>query len=206
MQCTNPFCLGEPFCSEWGSCSRMETPAKKSKLDSTLGRFSKPCSSAEMQVICQGYIPKNTCKATAWVLKVFKAWREQRAEEKDGKCLKDILDSPKVELLNFWLLHFVVEACCEDGKPYPPATINNILSGLNWFAKSKAPRGEVVPNFMDAKNPAFQDLRGALQVSFETYAKHLLVLLLNTPLLSARRRKIYCGNQKLLVIMFPWSF
>ena len=105
MQCFNPFCLSESFCSEWDSCSGMEPPAKKSKPDSTLSRFSESCSSAEMQVICQGYIPKNTRKATTWALKVFKAWREQRAKEKDRKCPEDLLDSPKVEPLNLSSKH-----------------------------------------------------------------------------------------------------
>ena len=57
MQCSNPFCLSQLFCSEWDSCSGMEPPAKRSKPDSTLGRFSEPCSSAEMQVTVLGLHP-----------------------------------------------------------------------------------------------------------------------------------------------------
>ena len=45
-----------------------------------------------------------------------------------GNVQKDLLDSLKVEQLNFWLSSFVVEVCHKDRKPYPPATINNILA------------------------------------------------------------------------------
>ena len=30
--CTNPFCLGEPWCTEWDCCSK-EPPAKKTRIN-----------------------------------------------------------------------------------------------------------------------------------------------------------------------------
>ena len=140
----------------------MEPPAKKPKTGT--GRFSQPFSSSEMEKICHGYVPNNTAKATTWALKVFKAWRDHRGEETDGKCPKDLLESPNVDTLNFWLSRFVVEARREDGNPYPPASINNILAGLYRYTMSLAPSSMSVPNFMDTKDPAFRDLRGAMEV------------------------------------------
>ena len=72
-----------------------------------------------MKEICQGYVPRNTNKATNWALKVFQSWREQRGEQQDRICPVDLLESNNVELLNFWLSHFVVEAHREDGNSYP---------------------------------------------------------------------------------------
>ena len=46
-------------------------------------------------------------------------------KENEGKSPKD-LDSLKVEQLSFWLLRFVIDVRHEDGKPYPPATINSL--------------------------------------------------------------------------------
>ena len=98
----------------------MEPPAKKC-------RFSSPHSPTSMEKICEGYVPKNTSKSTSWAQRVFRAWREQRNERKDDKCPETLLEEPQVELLNFWLSRFVMEARGEDGKPYPPSSINTIV-------------------------------------------------------------------------------
>ena len=104
----------------------MDPPPKRSKTESSIGRFPKPCSSSQMKEICQGYVPRNTNKATNWALKVFQLWREQRGEQQDGVCPVDLLESNNVELLNFWLSRFVVEARREDGNSYPPAIIHDL--------------------------------------------------------------------------------
>ena len=90
-----------------------------------------------MKEICQGYIPRNSNKATNRALKVFQSWREQRGEQQDGICPVDLLETNNAELLNFWLSRFVVEARREDGKSYPPATIHNLLSGIYRYSKSR---------------------------------------------------------------------
>ena len=143
--CENAFCLGEPFCSEWETCSWMEPRPKRSKTESSIDRFPKPCSSSQMKEICQGYIPRNTNKATNRALKVFQSWREQRGEQQDGICPVDLLEANNAELLNFCLSRFVVEARREDGKSYPPATIHNLLSGIYRYSKSRK-RKKVLPS------------------------------------------------------------
>ena len=79
----------------------------------------------------------------------------------------DVLESSNVNTLNFWLSCFVVEAHLKDGNPYPPTTINNILSGLNRYTKSAVPSGMIVPNFMNTNDPAFHDLRGAMEIRYQ---------------------------------------
>ena len=83
-----------------------------------------------MGKICQGYVLSNTRKSTSWAVRVFQSWREQRNKHVTEQCPEKLLEKPTVELLNYWLSRFVVEVCCEDEKPYPPASINNILAGL----------------------------------------------------------------------------
>ena len=83
-----------------------------------------------------------------------------------GMCPADLLESPTIDSLNFWLSCFVIEARRADGKQYPASTINNILAGLYRNAKAEATTGVVVPNFIDTRNPEFRDLRGAMQVCF----------------------------------------
>ena len=55
----------------------------------------------------------------------------------------------------------------EDGKPYPPSTIQNIMAGLYRYTKDKAPTGTVVLKFMSTRDPTFRDLRGAMEVRYQ---------------------------------------
>ena len=116
-------------------------------------RFGSPAPASEMEQICKGYIPPNTQKATDWSLHIFKEWQAKR-----NKGVKQVpmnlLEEPSVKELNKWLSCFVVEAACEDGKPYPPSSISNILAGLYRYAKSCGN----CPNFMNRKDPQFKDL------------------------------------------------
>ena len=63
----------------------------------------------------------------------------ERNELSPEQFPEDLLKEPKAVLLNYWLSRFVLEARCKDGKPYPLATINNLLSGLYRFSKSSVP-------------------------------------------------------------------
>ena len=67
----DPFCLGEPWCSEWGCCIDMEPPKKKA---TAADHFSASVSRSSMENICKGYMPKNMGKATVWALWPFNEW------------------------------------------------------------------------------------------------------------------------------------
>ena len=106
---------------------------KKCRLSLSLGkdRF-KSSTSAEVESACKAFMPKNTERCTEWALCVFHAWWNQRSSEGE-KCLKDLLETPMVELLNQWLPVFVIKARRENAERYPAATINQLLAGL-WRA------------------------------------------------------------------------
>ena len=126
-------------------------------------RFGVPHSPTSMAKICQGYVPPNTTKCTSWALRVFRAWHEERNKHLVEQCPENLLEKPTVDR---WLSRFVIDVRREDGKPYPPALINNILAGLYRYSKSCVPTGVVCPNFMSRKDPSFRDLTGAIQVRY----------------------------------------
>ena len=52
------------------------------------------------------------------------------------KCSEDLLERPDVGNLNHWLAHFLVKCRRENGMPYPPSSVTNILVGLYCYCKS----------------------------------------------------------------------
>ena len=143
----------------------MAEPPRKKRKAGIRDRFVAPLSPSSMERVCKGYVPKNTTKATDWALRVFEQWKENRNyTSPEERVPEKLLEDGNAELLNLWLARFVVEIRRADGEPYPPSSINSILSGLYRYCKACAPTGSPPPNFMDRKNPHFRDLTGALQV------------------------------------------
>ena len=131
-----------------------EPPKKKAKK-----RFAEPASAEEVAVITKGYTPSNTAKNTSWSVRVFQEWCIARKGcSKDEACNPHLIDSPDVESLNFWMPRFVAEVRRQDGKPYPPKTIHQILAGLQRYMLDKNP---LFPQFLDQKNPIFIDIHRA---------------------------------------------
>ncbi len=129
-------------------------------------RFVSPTSNKDMEKICKGVIPKNTQKSTDWAIGVFEEWRTNRnlaTKDSAEQCPTNLLEQPTSESLNHWLARFVTETRREDGKPYPPSSINGLLAGL--YRKCRE-YDRNCPNFMDRKDTKFRELTGALQVRF----------------------------------------
>ena len=146
--CSKSSCLGEPWCSDWRCCDTdpgSQPAAKRTGVDGERlqeGRFTAPHSPTTMSKICQGYI---TTKSISWAVRVFRSWCDERNKRVEEQCPETLLEEPTVDNLNYWLSRFVVEVSREDGKPYPPTSINNILAGLYRYAKSCLPTGVVCP-------------------------------------------------------------
>ena len=51
---------------------------------------------------------------------------------KQQLCPLDLLKNPIVEDLNYWLSR-LVDVCNQDGKPYSPRIIHQILSGMQSY-------------------------------------------------------------------------
>ena len=84
-------------------------PSKRKKTtEAPGGRFATPLSPKSMGHVCQGFIPKNIKKCTSWALQLFKQWTVQYVGNEEI-CPDNLLEEPKSNLLNYWLVRFVVE-------------------------------------------------------------------------------------------------
>ena len=112
-----------------------------------------------MSKLCEGYTPDNTKKNTGWAVRVFDEWRNERSDACDEECPADLLESPSVESINYWLSRFVVECRRRDGEHYPSTTLYQLLAGLLRYSRSKS---KDCPNFLDKTDHRFRELRGAV--------------------------------------------
>jgi len=76
-----------------------------------------------------------------------------------------LLDNLNAQSLYYWLSQFVVQILRNNGNPYLPTSILNILAGLYQYCKALVPD---CPNFMDTRNQHFM---GALQVRYHELHK-----------------------------------
>ena len=137
-----------------------QPPKKKAKLSKAKltvdERFAKPKTGDEVADITKGYVPPNTAKNTTWALRVFEEWRCARNKKcTDAVCDPNLLVSPDADSLNFWIPRFVAEVRRQDGEPYPPKTIHQLLAGLQRHMLENNP---LAPKFLDTKNPVFRDI------------------------------------------------
>lgn len=84
----------------------------------------------ECDKLKEGYTLANTAKSTKWALNNFAAWKDARAKAQQEKCPDDLLTSSDPALLCKWLTRFVVATRTTQGKPYPPSTLYQLLTGL----------------------------------------------------------------------------
>ena len=115
--------------------------SKKPKKDTSVAtkkHFGSPLKDGEMKTVVKRHVPLNTQKNTLWALNCFREWmivRNERAR-RDGNedsCPEDLLDSPDTQNLNKWIPRFVTEVRNQKGEPYPPRSINLLLSGLQRY-------------------------------------------------------------------------
>ena len=68
-------------------------------------------------------------------LKTFTAWIHQHEHFKE-KCPDNLIAVADAKLLSIWLSTCTAEVRRADGQPYPPRTLDNILSGLLQYIHS----------------------------------------------------------------------
>ena len=66
--------------------------------------------------ICKGYVPANTKRNTEWSRRVFAEWRASRDDEE--VCPPDLLETPNIKKLNFWIPRFINEVRRIDGQQF----------------------------------------------------------------------------------------
>ena len=144
-------------------------PSKKKKLSLGRPRFEKPKSAEEMQEIFKGYVPANTAKSTAWGVKVFQDWRSERNRNVlEEQCPSDLFETPDPVQINFWLSRFVAEVRKQNGEPYPPRSIQLILSALQRKMLDTNPEA---PKFMDQSVTVFRGLHRTCDSVYREFHK-----------------------------------
>ena len=90
-------------------------------------RFAKAKTVDEVADITKGFVSPNTAKNTTWAMQVFEEWRCVRNKNCTGDeiCGANLLESPHIDSLNFWMPCFIAEVRRQDGKPYPPKIFQN---------------------------------------------------------------------------------
>lgn len=125
---------------------------------------------------------RNTIKSTAWAVKTFQEWKQDRNESfPENPVPVDILDQrydkQDVTPLVHWLSKFLVEARNKEGCMYSPTSLHGLLCGLLRHMREKNP---YTPNFMDRYDPRFKELHVLMNTfanlreqGFRTYRKIL---------------------------------
>ena len=135
---------------------------KRSKK-SVEGRF-KMSSSPEIAKAKKGFIPANTQRSTNWAVHTFEMCRKQRNVQSPGSvCPDDILLLDDTATLCHWLCVFCKEARREDGEPYTPRSITQLLSGIQRYIREKKQCRITV---LDGKSPDFLLLHRLLDTLF----------------------------------------
>ena len=103
--------------------------------------------------------PKNTKTATKWALDNFYSWMRHRnntAKTDVDKCPETILEDMDPKMLNKWLSAYIAETRKVNGDPYPPATLQSLLSGL--LRHTRSVDESRAPSTFATDNPAFKEL------------------------------------------------
>ena len=135
---------------------------KKPKQD----RFAAPTTESDMSRIVKGYTPANTQKNTDWARRVFSEWRAARNAKVGAAgelCPEDLFEKPEVMLLNHWIARFITEVRRQDGKPYPPRSIHQLLAGLQRYMLSMK---SDAPKFLDRKDVRFAPIHGTCETIY----------------------------------------
>ena len=105
---------------------------KKPLKDSNSSRSASPTKSDQFDKAAEGVVPANTRNSTNWAVRTFLLCIEERKKrETQEKIEPDILSCNNADRVSFVMRLFVLEVRKADGGKYLPATIRNLLSGLN---------------------------------------------------------------------------
>ena len=139
--------------------------SKKAKVPlSPSTRFNTTVSEEEIAKTSKGCVPVNTTRSTGWALRTYQSWARQRNQRCQNQCPVDLFDKiyPPDVICNI-LQKFVTEARRDDGSPYPPKTLYQLLCGLLRHSRGVQ---EDPPNFLDRKDVRFKKLHGTCDCVF----------------------------------------
>ena len=116
-------------------------------------RFSET-TFEEVEEMAKRKVPKNTEKTSKWAITNLKEWFDDyNTRNPEKKCPGDFLtaDCPK-EIICKWLRVYVNETRTKNGSPYPPKTLQCLLSRILRHMREKNPN---YPNFLAKEDGDF---------------------------------------------------
>ncbi len=117
-------------------------------------RFALLVDDATMKIAKQGVVPSNTRSSNQWALKNFEAWMTTRNARNSEQVPHDLLQSHDAKVVCKWLCYYIQETRKEDGEPYPPKTLKQLLCGIKRLMDAN----RVSFNIFDKSNLDFRDL------------------------------------------------
>lgn len=134
----------------------------KSDLQEEFTRFVEPVTDSEIKELIDSQENANTKKNTAWSVRVFEMWRDNRNSKNQGIIPE--LKTMTSEEMNYYLGRFIVEARKKDGSPYPPRSLYLISCGLLRHLRDSNVYDK---NFLDPKNLIFSEFRKILDAKMK---------------------------------------
>lgn len=132
------------------------TTSENSKL------FGSPLSTKAIDHAIADRVPeKNTKRTTQWAMSVFRSWC-------DARSINEPTEKMSSDMLADLLPRFVMEARHHDETPYPPATLMQIVVGIQCYFRENGQSSLAV---FDDKDPRFARTRGSLDARMKTLTK-----------------------------------
>ena len=115
-------------------------------------------SSEQLESLSKPSTPQNSRTVTKWALDNFYSWMRHMNSTANtaDKCPESILEDMDPKMLNKWLSAYIAETRKVNSEPYPPATLQSLLSGLLRHMRSIDESR--APNIFASDNPAFKEL------------------------------------------------
>lgn len=129
-------------------------------------RFGEPATDEDISKLIESTENANTKKNTAWALRVFEEWRNQRLRNSDAEI--PFLHVMTAEQLNFYLGRFIMETRRKDGVEYPPRSLYLITCGLLRHLKDK---NVFDKNILDNNDCRFSEFRKILDSKMKDLLK-----------------------------------
>ena len=147
-------------------------------------RFGSPLSEKALDQAISERIPAKTRKTTEWAVSVFRAWC-------DARGVKDAPEKLSIDMLADLLPRFVMEARRQDETPYPPATLMQIVAGIQRHFREN---GQPSLSVFGDKDPRFARTRGALDTRMKKLTKEGVgtETMQAQPLTPEQEEKLWC--------------
>ncbi len=124
-------------------------------------RFGSPLSAKAIDRAIADRVPEKTRKTTQWAMSVFRSWC-------DARSINEPTEKLSSDMLADLLRRFVMEARRQDETPYPPATLMQIVAGIQRYFREN---GQPSLTVFGDKDPRFARTRGSLDARMKTLTK-----------------------------------